>query len=149
MISDEQLSTIKDFAKFAPKFLNIRTKSGEPKLFAFNRAQQYLHRRLEDQKKETGRVRAVILKGRQQGCCFGLDIKVGDRLVACDEEKIGITSSGRRSSRKFKTATVEMVRSFKRKTLEVIFDNGVVLNLTPEHRMLCKKRGGDSQEWRK
>lgn len=34
-----------------------------------NRAQAYIHQRLEDQRRENrGRVRALILKGRQQGC---------------------------------------------------------------------------------
>lgn len=68
MITDSQIEALRDFERFAPKFLNIRTKSGEPKLFTFNRAQKYLHTKLETQKKATGRVRAVILKGRQQGC---------------------------------------------------------------------------------
>lgn len=53
---------------FAHKALKIKTKAGELTPFVFNRAQEYLHKRLEDQKKRTGRVRALILKGRQQGC---------------------------------------------------------------------------------
>jgi hypothetical protein len=68
MVTEDQLDTLRDFRKFAPRFLNIRTKSGEPRAFQFNRAQIYLHDRLEAQRKATGRVRAVILKGRQQGC---------------------------------------------------------------------------------
>jgi len=48
--------------------LNIRSKAGEMIPLKFNKAQQYIHERLEKQKKETGMVRAVILKGRQQGC---------------------------------------------------------------------------------
>jgi hypothetical protein len=68
MVTEDQLNTIRDFKKFAPKFLVIRTKSGLPKAFSFNRAQSYLHERLERQKELTGRVRAVILKGRQAGC---------------------------------------------------------------------------------
>lgn len=53
---------------FAAKALKIKTKAGTLEPFVFNRAQEYLHKRLEDQKKRTGRVRALILKGRQQGC---------------------------------------------------------------------------------
>lgn len=34
----------------------------------FNRAQRYIHEQLETQKAATGKVRALILKGRQQGC---------------------------------------------------------------------------------
>ncbi len=68
MVSENQLDTIRDFKKFAPRFLRIRTKSGQPSYFNLNRAQLYLHDRLEKQKEATGKVRAVILKGRQQGC---------------------------------------------------------------------------------
>lgn len=53
---------------YALKCLKIRTKSGAIQALNFNRAQQYIHGRLEDQKRRTGRVRALILKGRQQGC---------------------------------------------------------------------------------
>lgn len=52
---------------FAQYFLKIRTKSGRIESFEFNRAQKYLHDRLEAQLKEFGRVRALILKGRQMG----------------------------------------------------------------------------------
>jgi hypothetical protein len=61
MLTEDQLDTLRDFKKFAPKFLTIRTKSGQPKAFAFNRAQEYLHERLEKQRLATGKVRAVIL----------------------------------------------------------------------------------------
>ena len=163
MVSEEKLDTLRDFKKFAEKFLVIRTKSGRPEPFKFNRAQTYLHGRLEAQRLATGKVRAVILKGRQQGCCFGLgmkvltadyrwkkieDIEVGERLVACDEHYIGKTKSGRSQSRKLRTAIVEAKEEFYKKTYEILFDNGAKLNVTPEHRMLCKKRGGDDQQWR-
>jgi hypothetical protein len=36
--------------------------------FTLNRAQHYIHDRLQAQLKEKGKVRAIILKGRQQGC---------------------------------------------------------------------------------
>jgi hypothetical protein len=68
MITEDQLDTLRDFRKFAPKFLAIRHKRGEKTPFKFNRAQEYLHQRLEAQRAATGKVRAVILKGRQQGC---------------------------------------------------------------------------------
>ena len=53
---------------FARNVLRIEAKGGGLLPFVFNRAQEYIHERLEDQLKKTGRVRAVILKGRQQGC---------------------------------------------------------------------------------
>jgi hypothetical protein len=57
-----------NFEHFALKCLKIRTKSGAVEPFIMNRAQKYLHHRLEKQLLETGKVRALILKGRQQGC---------------------------------------------------------------------------------
>lgn len=56
------------FPTYASQFLKIRTKTGGIHPFVFNRAQQYIHERLEAQKAATGKVRALILKGRQQGC---------------------------------------------------------------------------------
>lgn len=56
-----------DFGHYAPKALRIRTKTGAIEPFALNQAQRYLHQRLEAQKARTGRVRALVLKGRQQG----------------------------------------------------------------------------------
>ena len=53
---------------YAKHLLRIRTKSGEVKPFVINDAQAYLHKRLEEQLAKTGKVRAIILKGRQQGC---------------------------------------------------------------------------------
>lgn len=57
----------REFTLFAPKCLKIRTKSGRIVPLRLNKAQLYIHRRLEDQKRRTGRVRALVLKGRQQG----------------------------------------------------------------------------------
>lgn len=54
---------------FARNALKIKDKeTGDIKPFIFNRAQEYLHARVEGQKLKTGRVRIIILKGRQQGC---------------------------------------------------------------------------------
>lgn len=57
-----------DLEFYARNCLKIRSKSGDVKPFVFNRAQQYIHARLEEQREKLGRVRALILKGRQQGC---------------------------------------------------------------------------------
>lgn len=57
-----------ELSLYAKHLLRIRTKSGEVKPFVINDAQAYLHKRLEEQLAKTGKVRAIILKGRQQGC---------------------------------------------------------------------------------
>lgn len=56
-----------DFEFFARNCLFIRTKGGKVVPFQINRAQLYLHERLEEQRAKTGKVRAIIVKGRQLG----------------------------------------------------------------------------------
>ncbi len=68
MSDDKLIRVLKSLPLFSKNFLKIRTKSGRIEPFVFNRAQDYLHARLEEQKNVTGKVRALILKGRQQGC---------------------------------------------------------------------------------
>lgn len=152
-----------DFVHYASKCLKISPKDGYLQNFKLNKAQLYINNLVEKQKRETGKIRAIILKGRQQGCCFSPDmrvltsdyrwkildeVKVGERLVACDEESLGTTSTGKKKSRKFRTSIVEFKKEFFKQTYEVLFDNGCRLNVTPDHRMLSKKRGGDEQVWR-
>lgn len=58
-----------DFKHYAEKCLRIRPK--DPRLgnqpFRLNKAQQYAHDKLSEQEAKTGKVRALFLKGRQQG----------------------------------------------------------------------------------
>ena len=56
-----------DFIHYSAKCLKIRTKSGAVEPFTLNKAQLHIDQELERQKGETGKVRALILKGRQQG----------------------------------------------------------------------------------
>lgn len=56
-----------NFEFFASKCLKIRTESGSIEPFILNKTQKYIHARLETQRAETGKVRALVLKGRQQG----------------------------------------------------------------------------------
>lgn len=48
--------------------LKIVDKAGEVIPLLFNKSQRYIHSVLERQRAATGMVRAIILKGRQQGC---------------------------------------------------------------------------------
>jgi len=57
-----------DFEHYASKCLSIRTKSGKIEHLVLNQAQRYIHARIEEQRQKTGKVRAIVLKGRQQGC---------------------------------------------------------------------------------
>lgn len=56
-----------EFPFYARNCLNIRTKDAGILPFALNEAQSYIYSKLEEQLKSTGKVRAIILKGRQQG----------------------------------------------------------------------------------
>lgn len=58
-----------DFPHYAQRCLKIRPKDpragNQP--FVLNKAQAYLHEQIEAQRAATGKVRALVLKGRQQG----------------------------------------------------------------------------------
>jgi len=56
-----------DFKLFARNCLFIRTKESGVKPFRLNKAQDYIHQKLEEQRASTGKIRAILLKGRQQG----------------------------------------------------------------------------------
>jgi len=67
---DDIAALISDFTRFAPAFLKIavKTATGDGLVpFVLNRAQLYFNSRLDAQLKATGKVRALVLKGRQQG----------------------------------------------------------------------------------
>jgi hypothetical protein len=70
-----------DLTQFAPAFLKISDKSGELVPFALNRAQQYVHERVEDQLKRLGYVRVLILKGRQQGISTYIQARFFHRVL--------------------------------------------------------------------
>ena len=55
------------FEFYAPRALKIRPKKGPIVPFTLNNAQRHLHERVERQLKETGKIRVLVLKGRQQG----------------------------------------------------------------------------------
>ncbi len=63
-----RLKLKEDFIHYANRCLKIRSKSGAIKKFKLNKSQLYIHQKLEEQLQKTGKVRAIILKGRQQGC---------------------------------------------------------------------------------
>lgn len=56
-----------DLPHYASKCLQIRAKDASIIPLQLNKAQLYLHQCLEKQLQETGKVRALVLKGRQQG----------------------------------------------------------------------------------
>lgn len=68
---------VDDFDLYARKYLRIRNKDGDIVPLKLNAAQKILHEVVERQLRETGMVRVIILKGRQQG----LSTYVSGRLM--------------------------------------------------------------------
>jgi hypothetical protein len=76
-LSDKRLRLKNDFDFYSRNCLKIRTKDKGLQSFQLNDAQVYIHKRLEQQIEDTGKVRAILLKGRQQGA----STYVGGRFI--------------------------------------------------------------------
>lgn len=72
---------LKSLPLFAKNFLVIHDKSGTERKFEMNRAQFYIHERLEAQLQTTGKIRALILKGRQQGVSTYVQARYFHKIV--------------------------------------------------------------------
>lgn len=77
MTPDERLKARRllydDYRVYAKTCLLIRPKEGDVVSLVFNEAQTILHEAVEKQRRETGRVRCIVLKGRQQGISTYID----------------------------------------------------------------------------
>lgn len=58
---------LSDFPYYASHALRIRDKRGRVVPFELNSAQRLLHEKVEAQLSLAGKIRALVLKGRQQG----------------------------------------------------------------------------------
>ena len=56
-----------DLPFYSETALRIQVKGGKTVPFVLNKSQEYIHELLEQQRRDTGKVRALILKGRQLG----------------------------------------------------------------------------------
>ena len=72
---------VKSLPLFAKTFLSVRAKSGKKDPFILNRAQVFLHERLEAQLEKTGKIRALILKGRQQGISTYVQLRFFHKVI--------------------------------------------------------------------
>lgn len=89
------LSLHNNFDKFTKACLKIRSKTGIIEPLILNRAQKYLHERLERQLLETGKVRALILKGRQQGCSTYVGARFYKRAISTQGQRVFILTHER------------------------------------------------------
>jgi len=75
----------KDIKLHCETCLKVKAKSGKVVPFRLNRAQRYIHQLIEEQRARTGMVRAIILKGRQQGA----STYIGARFYAISSINFG------------------------------------------------------------
>jgi hypothetical protein len=77
----ERLAKLKaDLRYYSAQVLKISTKSGDVVPLRFNRVQSHLDERLEAQRARRGRVRAIIVKGRKEGCSTYVQARYSHRL---------------------------------------------------------------------
>jgi hypothetical protein len=88
-----------DLEYFATELLKIRPKAGALTPFIFNNAQGELHRRLEEQKAKTGKVRAIVLKARQMGISTYVAARYFRRTIANPGLRTAIIGHERAASR--------------------------------------------------
>ena len=88
-----------DLEFFAAELLRIRPKAGNLAPFIFNPAQRELHRRLEEQKVKTGKVRAIVLKARQMGISTYVAARYFRRTIASPGLRTAIIGHERAASR--------------------------------------------------
>jgi len=88
-----------DLEYFAASMLKIRPKAGALEPFLFNEAQRQLHKRLEDQKAKTGKVRAIVLKARQMGISTYVAARYFRRTIANPGLRCAILGHERAASR--------------------------------------------------
>jgi hypothetical protein len=152
----------KNFLDFAPKALFIITKAGEIVPLRLNKAQQFIHAKIEQQRLATGKVRAIIVKGRQQGACLDpetrvltadlrwvriADLKSGEKVVATDEAPHVLANGEFGKGRKLRTASVEAVVHTHLPAYRITLSDGRTLICSGNHRWLV--RNSQTQwEWR-
>lgn len=98
-LTENQLDSIRDFKKFSENFLIVKSKAGKSVNFKFNRAQIYLHERLENQRNKSGIVRAIILKGRQQGCSSYIQARYFHQVITSRGKKAFILTHDKEATK--------------------------------------------------
>lgn len=78
----EKLEELKNnFILRCETLFKIRPKGGKAVPLVLNFSQQYLHNRLEELKKRTGKIRVVVLKSRQQGMSTYVAARFFDKVL--------------------------------------------------------------------
>lgn len=111
------LNVLKSLPLFAKNFLIIHDKIGNECKFVMNRAQLYVHERLERQYQATGKVRALILKGRQQGISTLIQARFFQKIITKRGKKAFILTHLSDATR----AIFEMTKRYSEKIDNVLF----------------------------
>ena len=98
-----------DYELFAAEQLRIRSKRGTIEPLVFNRIQRHIHAALEAQKAKTGKVRALILKGRLQGCSTYVGGRYYHRASRTAGQRVFILTHAEQATRNL----FEMVERFQ------------------------------------
>lgn len=77
---------------FCAKALRIKLKAGGDGPFTWNKAQKYLHDRIEKQLATTGTVRMFIIKGRQQGISTYIAARLYHKITRSRPQNVFILS---------------------------------------------------------
>jgi hypothetical protein len=87
-----------DLPFFCEQCLKLRSKSGELIPFTLNGAQLELHRRIEEHKAKSGRVRVAVLKARQLGCSTYIAARLYHRTINNPGQRTIIVAHSRPAS---------------------------------------------------
>lgn len=117
MSEEKLIRVLKSLPLFAKNFLIIHDKSGAERHFLFNRAQTYIHERLEAQLEATGKIRALVLKGRQQGVSTYVQSRFFHKTVTKRGKKSFILTHHADSTR----ALFEMTKRYSENLDKAIF----------------------------
>lgn len=105
-----------DFAFYAAKSLKIRTKAGKVQLLVLNEAQKHFLAEVDKQLAATGMIRAVVLKGRQQGLSTVIEARLMFRTSQHEGRKALVVAHKADSTR----ALFDMTRRYYEELPEVL-----------------------------
>jgi hypothetical protein len=94
----DHATRIRTDLEYFSQHLKIRPKIGPLAPLVFNPAQLELHRRIEEQRAKTGRVRVVILKARQLGISTYIAARLYHRTINTQGSRCLIVGHEKRAS---------------------------------------------------
>ena len=155
MEKNEIIKRLLDPKWYLEHFAKIKGKTPGLQPFILNEAQKDLFNSINTHS------RVIILKARQIGFCLSehtnvllsnlewktlKDIKVGEKIIAVDE----FPEKGAGRSRKIKEAIVEDKNIVFERAYKLTMEDGRVLELTGEHRMMAKRWESSTETvWKK